>query len=73
MNLKEYRDEIDKLDEKIVSLLEERLKIASKLKGLKKEILDSNRENEILDRIESKDIREIYQEIFEISKKIQAN
>nr|NGX29556.1 hypothetical protein [Candidatus Anoxychlamydiales bacterium] len=57
----------------IVPLLEKRLKLAKEIRKYKKEILDSNRENKILDKIKSEYIKDIYKTIFKNSKEVQRN
>lgn len=69
--LEKFRKEIDEIDNQIIPLLEKRLKIAKDLKKYKKTIQDSNRENEILDKIKSEYIKDIYKTIFKNSKEIQ--
>jgi chorismate mutase len=57
-DLKGLRGEIDEVDEKILSLLEKRVKIAKKIGGVKKgmdlPIRDPSREEEILSEVTSK-------------------
>ena len=72
MNIAEIRKEIDKLDNEIISLLEKRLALASQTKKFKTHIVDKEREEEILQRISSKYIQDIYRSIFDNSKKKQA-
>ncbi len=76
MTLKDFRDEIDKIDDKIISLLEKRFEIINKIKKLKKEmnleIADIKREEEILQKTKFFYIKEIYKSILENSKKSQA-
>ncbi|HEU64161.1 MAG: hypothetical protein KR126chlam4_00640 [Candidatus Anoxychlamydiales bacterium] len=73
MTLKDTREQIDEIDEQIVPLLEKRLKLAKEIRKYKKEILDSNRENKILDKIKSEYIKDIYKTIFKNSKEVQRN
>ena len=72
MDLAEIRKKIDKLDDEIISLLEKRLDLACQTKKFKTHIVDKEREKEILRKISSKDICEIYRLIFHYSKKKQA-
>lgn len=75
------RSEIDRLDERIVSLLLTRLEISSHIGEYKRDknipVSDSRREEEILAKLseisgeKSEDIRCIYREIFNQSKQIQ--
>ncbi len=69
--LDEIRKKIDELDDQIISLLEQRFSIVKDINKLKKNITDSKREKEILNKIQSKNIQKIYKEIFKISKQIQ--
>ena len=73
MTLKDIREQVDKIDDQIVPLLEKRLKLAKEIRKYKKEILDSNRENKILDKIKSEYIKDIYKTIFKNSKEVQRN
>ena len=80
--LQKIREAIDKIDEKIVSLLEERLKIAHEVGKYKRKrdikIEDSSREKEVLSRVEklARDINkdflaDIYRRIILESKRAQ--
>ncbi len=73
MDLKKIRKEIDLVDTEIITLLEKRFEIVNKLKDLKlkKDVTDENREEEILNKISSNIIKNIYLEIFKNSKEIQ--
>jgi len=51
--------------------LEKRLNIAKNIKEFKKHITNNQRKQEILDKIKSKYIQNIYKTIFKNSKKIQ--
>jgi chorismate mutase len=68
--LKKIRSEIDKIDYKIIKLLEKRLELASKTIKYKKKVLDKKREEKILKKIKSNYIKDIYLTIFKNSKKI---
>lgn len=72
MNLSNLRKQIDKIDDKIIPLLEKRLKLALATKKYKLRIKDSKREEEILSKIDSKYIKDIYKSIFKNSKKAQS-
>jgi chorismate mutase len=71
--LNNIRDEIDKLDDKIILLLEKRFEIVKKIKTLqlKKNIEDKKREEKILNKTSSDYIKNIYKEIFKNSKNLQ--
>jgi chorismate mutase len=71
--LNNIRDEIDKLDDKIILLLEKRFEIVKKIKTLqlKKNIEDKKREDKILNKTSSNYIKNIYKEIFKNSKNLQ--
>ena len=81
--LDELRSKIDKCDNKILNLLDDRFKIALKIGKLKKDknllIEHKDRENEILkrlannsDNIDLRHIENIFKKIFKVSKDIQA-
>lgn len=77
--LKNLRQQIDSIDETLMSLLNERFDISLSVGAYKKEnkvrVLDSSRENFILDKISkyshSPQIREIYKVIMAQSKSLQ--
>lgn len=69
MSLKKIRQEIDIIDDKIIPLLEERLILACKTRKYKKEHLDKTREEEILKKISSPYIKDIYRCIFNSFRK----
>ena len=81
-NLKNLRDKINELDSRMLDLMDERSKIVteiSKFKDKAKGVVDSSREQEILDRLlsqsqghYSKDsIVRIWRELFEASSRLQ--
>ncbi len=82
--LKELRDRIDELDNSIVKLLHERLKVSRRIGVLKKkdklDVYDPRREREVLLRIvglaskfgiREEDLRETYDRILVMSKNVQ--
>ncbi len=80
MSLEKIRDDIDKLDRKLVELLRARMDLAIKSKKYKKEIEDLDRERQVLKNLkllaqkynlDSNYIMSIYQLIFEEGKKQQ--
>ncbi|NGX49676.1 MAG: hypothetical protein K940chlam5_01275 [Candidatus Anoxychlamydiales bacterium] len=71
MTLENLRNQIDEIDNQIIPLLEKRLKLAKEIKKYKKEITDFNREKNILDKIKSEYIKDIYKTIFKNSKELQ--
>lgn len=81
MNLEDYRKDIDNIDQKIVSLLDERLNTCKEIGKYKKEnnlpVLDSKREEEKIKSIKDNEltnsdlIAQIYEKIMEVSKKVQ--
>ncbi len=81
MELEEYRKQIDEIDENIENLLDKRLKLCKEIGDYKKEnnleVLDQNREDAILSKIDNSNlehkeaIKEIYKEIFDEGKKVQ--
>jgi chorismate mutase len=81
--LKRKRIKIDSLDRKLLILLNKRLRIALKIKKVKKEmgkkIYDPKREKEILDRLKRKnkgplkdgDLKKIFRMIMKVSRHSQ--
>ena len=81
--LKILRMEIDNIDEKILELLERRMKVVHEVGDLKKNldisVEDLNRENEIIDRLtyhssgelNEKQLIRIFSAVFRSSKQIQ--
>lgn len=79
--LKEYRKEIDEIDNAIINLLVERSEVVKKVKDYKLEnnieILDANREDQIIDRIVNMnleiedDVIAIFELMMSLSKKRQ--
>jgi prephenate dehydratase/chorismate mutase/prephenate dehydratase len=80
MNLEDLRTDIDILDAKIVKLINDRMEKAILSKKLKKEILDSGREAEVLARVKRNArslvdpafIERIYKDVLLESKRLQA-
>ena len=81
--IKELRNEIDSIDDRIIELLEERALVSKYIGKIKqnfeKEVLDTEREKEIIDRLAQKTktlnretLRLIYDNIFKVSRKIQS-
>lgn len=72
--LSELRDEIDKIDDQILTLLDQRMNIARQVAAYKKtnemDVKDSNREDKILEKVGDK-YKDIYREIFKVSRKLQ--
>lgn len=77
-----YRKQIDKIDDKIITLLNERGKFVEKIGKLKKlvklELYQPDREREIIERLKNKSliirsisIEAIWREIFDACKLIQ--
>jgi chorismate mutase/prephenate dehydratase len=81
--LKKNRRELDSLDQKLLILLNRRLRISLKIGKIKKRIgkriYDAEREKEILDRLKrknkgplkEKDLKEIFATILQVSRKSQ--
>ena len=67
--LKRSRKEIDKIDEKVIPLLEMRFRIAEDLGKHKRSLTDRDREEEILSKTSSEHVKEVYKAIFKNSKK----
>ncbi len=70
MSLATIRFKIDAVDEQLVALLEERFRLVLELKSLKPTLEDPSREKEILTRISSQYVQNVYREIFSNSKNI---
>ncbi len=84
MSLEELRKQIDEADAKIVRLIAERMRIAEEIGGEKKkqgkQVLDTEREERVLENVRSiareenisqEDIESIYQQIVSASKSVQ--
>lgn len=79
--MKDLRDKIDKIDEKIIELFDQRMDLAkevveAKIK-IKRQIYDSQREEEIILKLKEKSkyqpgIERLYRTIFSISKSLQS-
>jgi len=80
--LQEVRNEIDRVDNELVSLLEERVALSLKVKEIKVQdqtaVLDSSREQDIIERLQSglneehhAYIKAIYGLIFDYSRLLQ--
>lgn len=81
MSLDAYRIQIDKIDDQILELFEKRKLISRMVQKIKKkkglELDDTERENDIINRLSNKsrklkreDLDQLYQPIFNITKKI---
>lgn len=86
MDIEKLRKKINKIDEEIISLLVERVKIIKKIGEIKKEkgleVFDKDREEEIIFKLKKKAeenglnkdfVVDIYKKIIEESKKEQEN
>ena len=83
VRLKKLRKEIDDIDSKILSLIEQRMKVVCEVGDLKKDleisVEDLNREKEIIQRLTSnssknlteKQLIRIFSAVFKSSKQIQ--
>lgn len=82
MNLKELRDNIDEIDQKLIGLLEKRFEIVGEIAKLKQsqglEIEDGNREEDVLanwmnsaDKIETSFLEKVVRLVLEYSKDVQ--
>ncbi len=82
-DIKDIREKINEVDDKIIKLLEERFDLSKKVRTYKishnKKIYDPVRENAILEKIQKKNHEygkyfvKIYQEIMDQSKNLQKN
>ena len=81
--IKELREKINSLDDRIIKLLEERFLVSKEIGKIKfnseRTILDKNREREIINRLDinskiisKESVDMIYQNIFKISREIQS-
>ena len=81
--IKELREKINSLDDRIIKLLEERFSISKEIGKIKfnseSAILDKNREREIINRLDmntkiisKESVDMIYQNIFKVSREIQS-
>lgn len=78
--MERFRKKIDKIDEQLVKLLDERMELAFELGKLKKEkgrgVFDASREKEVYDKLKAlpkqtirdDEIETLYQEIIRISR-----
>lgn len=85
MNLLELRDQLDRIDEQIVELYEERMDICSQVADYKietgKKVLDKTREEEKLRKVRSlahnefnaHGVQELFEQIMSMSRKLQYN
>ena len=85
MELRELREELDKIDEQIVRLYEERMEISSKVADYKiqtgRKVLDKTREEEKLRQVRSlthndfnaHGVQELFEQIMSMSRKLQYN
>ena len=79
MKLEEISERIDRIDLRILTLLCKRMELSLNVAKLKKQIIDSNREKQLLARIlkrfstklDSKFLIKLYTEIFKESKRLQ--
>jgi len=82
MDLQELRTEIDKIDQQLIQLIEQRMDISKKVAEYKKQhnlpIHDPVREQEILEKLSAKagddnkeNIKELYIKLFELSRAVQ--
>ena len=69
MPLKKLRDKIDLIDNNLIKLLEQRLKLTNQTIRYKKKITDCIREKQILKKTDNPYIKSIYKKIFKNSKK----
>jgi len=70
MKLSDIRKEIDLIDDQIIALLVQRLGWVAQMKDIKKSLTDPKRESQILAKIDSVYIRNIYRSIFQTSKQM---
>jgi len=78
--LKEYRQEIEKVDEQLIKLISQRMELSKKIGEYKKEnnlpIFDPSREEELKNKnilLVKEEYREAYKEVFETILKVSKN
>ena len=69
--LNQIREQIDQIDQKLSSLLDQRLLLALNALAYKKQVLDQTREAEILSKKPSQYLKSIFQQILTSTKKEQ--
>jgi len=67
--LLKLRKKIDRIDDKIINFLEKRFILTDEIKKYKNKTYDPKREEYILSKISSNEIKNIYLSIFKNSKK----
>jgi len=70
MTLEELRQQIDLIDDQLIKLLEERFAIVEQLPPYKNSMTDDNREQQILSKISSPPVKDVYRSIFINAKKM---
>jgi len=82
-NLKETRKRIDLIDQRLLRLLNQRMRLALELREIKKElekkIYDPEREKELLDRLKSlntgplreEELKRIFQTVIKVCRQVQ--
>lgn len=83
MNLNDFREKIDEIDEQILKLFIERMDTAEKIAKFKYEndlpVLNSSREDEILEKVKKNageygiQAQELFKSLMKISRDFQAN
>ena len=68
--IEEIREEIDKIDDEVISLLEKRFDLVAQMQKQKDNLTDAKREKYILDKTSSTHVKEVYRIIFSQSKKL---
>ena len=68
--LNKMRKQIDQIDSKVMSLLEKRFRLLPQILTYKNKITDRKREQEILGKTSSAQVKEVYKTIFKSAKKL---
>ena len=66
----EIREAVNAVDDQIIPLLQQRFELIAQMKPYKKTLTDQKRESEILSKIQSYWVREVYQKMFLVSTRI---
>lgn len=70
MTLEHMRQEIDRIDDQLITLLQKRFSLVSDLLKHKKGLTDPAREADILSKTDSPYIQAVYQALFTASKQL---
>ena len=75
MDLTDFREQIDKIDEELLNLFANRMDVVRQVALFKKEnnlpVLDATRENEKLSKIDDPYAQELFKTLFKLSREYQ--